>query len=294
MSRWGFQIGAVAVEARGSELNRLASMVPPRGRGTLAPFSKFTLHDPATLLLTAEAVESESLGSTLPLLYDEESHRVHSDGLATAFILHGSAQGARESVQVDLPPERGQGRLRYSKSLTTNPLIWAPLPELLVLDATTRGGGLLMHSAALATAGGGFLLSGPSGAGKSTISRATAQMEGVRILSDERVVVRPADQGWLLDGTPWIGDGLFHERESIRLRGLILLEKSTEDRLESLSPARALSLLYRCHFPAFWLDGGEARSLANLERLVSEVPAYLLHNRLGGQAPEMLLSELAA
>jgi len=150
-----------------------------------------------------------------------------------------------------------------------------------------------MHAAAIAGRDGALLVAGPSGAGKTTMSRATAEL-GAHVLSDERTIVRPASDGggWLLGGTPWPGEGGFAENRSVPLRGLILLEEADADALSPLSPARALALLYRCHFPPLWDARASERTLGHLERLVRDVPAFLYRNRKGRDAAERLLAQV--
>ena len=62
----------------------------------------------------------------------------------------------------------------------------------------------------------------------------------------------PGERGWLVGGTPWPGEGGFAENRSVPLAGLVLIEQADRDELVPLSPARALALLYRCHFPPLW------------------------------------------
>src|SRR5262249_8515158 len=112
------------------------------------------------------------------------------------------------------------------------------------------------------------------------------------VLSDERVQLRPGDSAWLIDGTPWPGEGRFMARVTAPLRAIILLEKATEDRLEPISPARALALIYRCHLPPPWSRAATDAALDVLERLVREVPCLKLHNRLGGDGPRLLVDYL--
>ncbi|MCU1384207.1 MAG: hypothetical protein JWL71_2904 [Acidobacteria bacterium] len=169
-----------------------------------------------------------------------------------------------------------------------------PIDQLLVIHALGVGGGALMHAAAIAGRDGAFLVAGPSGAGKTTLSRAAA-LEGAAVLSDERTILRPSRAhagGWLLGGTPWPGEGQFSDNRSIPLRGLILLEQSDRDELMPISAARALALLYRCHFPPLWDPAACARTLDNLERAVRDVPAFLFKNRKGPEAARMLLERL--
>ena len=96
----------------------------------------------------------------------------------------------------------------------------------------------------------------------------------------------------MLGGTPWPGEGKFADNRSLPLRGLILLEQSDRDELQPISPARALALLYRCHFPPLWDPVAAERTLDNLGRVVRDVPAFVFKNRKGPQAARLLLERL--
>lgn len=194
-----------------------------------------------------------------------------------------------EGMRLELPRDGLDGRYLYAHDFLY-PFAY-PFDQLLVVHALGVGGGALMHAAAIAGRDGALLVAGPSGAGKTTMSRSTAAL-GAHVLSDERTILRPSDDGWLLGGTPWPGEGGFAENRSVPLRGLILLEQADHDELTPLSPARALALLYRCHFPPLWDPRAAERTLGHLERLVREVPAFLYRNKKGRDAAVRLLEQV--
>jgi hypothetical protein len=276
--RWGFQVGDVVVVVDG---DGPASRQPP-----------FEPRDAPTLRLTA-VPSDEPLRADGHALHDADGWSVYRDGARLSFVLKSDLYGTPEFARVDLDPSGATGRLLFRRGLPVDPLSWKPLDELLVLQALARSGGLLMHAAGLAGPSGGLLLAGVSGAGKTTLSRALDGRPGALLLTDERAVVRPTPAGWVLDGTPWPGDGHYRARATVPLRGLMLLEQAEHDAVEPLAPARAMALLYRCHFPPFWSAEAVTATLDSLERLVREVPAFTLRNRLGGEAPRLCLERIS-
>jgi hypothetical protein len=299
---WGFQVGDVCVVVEGDG---------PRG---VRP--DFEPRDPATVRLRAIPSDVSVRPEGRRVIYDGDGYGVFLDPArdTVSFTLKSTEHGTPEFVRIDLDPSGTRGELIYRRALTINPLIWKPLDELLVLEALRRGSGLLMHAAALSADGGGLLLIGVSGAGKTTISRALEKV-GATILTDERAVVRatgraseavpsrppdawnplrvPNTVTWVVDGTPWPGDGNYMARVTAPLRAVVFLDKSDRDELSSLSPARALAYAYRCNFAPFWSEAGTRTTLDTLERLVREVPCLRLRNRLGGDGPQLLLDWLA-
>jgi hypothetical protein len=198
-----------------------------------------------------------------------------------------------EVLRVELPRTGLTGDAYYRSDAAPRPFAY-PSDQLLTIHALGVGGGALAHAASIVGRDGAFLVAGPSGAGKSTMSRACSELGG-RILSDERTVVCPrghGEDGWALGGTPWPGEGGFSHNSSAPLRGLVFLEQADRDELVPITPARALALLYRCHFPPLWDPTAAARVLDNLERLVQDVPRFVFHNRKGADAARLLLDRL--
>jgi hypothetical protein len=210
-----------------------------------------------------------------------------------------------EVLRVELPREGLVGDAYYRTDAAPRPFAY-PSDQLLTIHALGVGGGVLAHAASIAGRDGAFLVAGPSGAGKSTMARACSEL-GARILSDERTVVRPlaasADRdgdgngepergAWALGGTPWPGEGGFAHNSSAPLRGLVFLEQADRDELAPITPARALALLYRCHFPPVWDAKAATRVLDHLARLVQDVPAFVFHNRKGPASARLLLERL--
>jgi hypothetical protein len=197
-----------------------------------------------------------------------------------------------EPMRVELPRDGLEGTLWFRRDVPP-PLFGYPTDQLLLIHALGVADGFLAHAAAIADANGGYLCAGPSGAGKTTLSIAAHDV-GARVLSDERTVVRRGRDGWLVGGTPWPGEGGYVENATVPLRGIMLLEQAATNELVPVSPARALAMLYRCHFPPLWDDVAATRTLSNIERLVREVPAFILKNRRGPEVARMLLARLAS
>ncbi|HZS41918.1 MAG TPA: hypothetical protein VFF06_34045 [Polyangia bacterium] len=267
-------------------------IAPPPPDFAELPASRFCPTDPPTLLLHASPTD-EPLRPAGAARAEQDSWAGFEQGDTVSIAIKIPGYSPAEVLRVDLPSGGLEGRLLHRTDLHIAQLTY-PLDQLLLTHALAIRGGVLMHGAAIAGPNGGFLVAGPSGAGKTTMARAAHGLPGARVLSDERSVVRPTADGWVIDGTPWYGEGQFAERATVPLRGVMWLEKSDRDEIAPMAGARALANLYRCHFAPYWSTANAERTLDNLERLVREVPVHLLRNRQGGDGARMLLERLGA
>ncbi len=149
---------------------------------------------------------------------------------------------------------------------------------------------LLLHAAAVAVRGKGYLFVGPSGAGKTTLSSYLARIPGVRVLTDELVLVGEESDRLVLFGTPFWGEFRPPQRRGwAPLAGLFFLAKSRMGtRIETLDFARAHSSLLKC-LVAFHRDRGMLeRSWEMVLALLRARPARRLAWRKG-DPPEAVL-----
>lgn len=106
-----------------------------------------------------------------------------------------------------------------------------------------RRGGLLMHAAGLLVGGGVHLFTGVSGSGKSTV---TTLSPHAIALSDDLVLLRPAETRWIAYGTPfWNPETAARAGQTASgpVAGIYKLVKAAEVRLAPLSPAAAVAEL---------------------------------------------------
>ncbi|HKO58107.1 MAG TPA: hypothetical protein VJ276_19725 [Thermoanaerobaculia bacterium] len=107
-------------------------------------------------------------------------------------------------------------------------------------------GGLLVHSAAVALDGRGFVFAGRSGAGKSTVARQAVDA-GHPVLSDDLNAIVRENGRFIIAPLPFTGDlePADVSRVAAPLAAVVGLEKGTGQSLRSLSRAETVSLLVR-------------------------------------------------
>lgn len=153
-----------------------------------------------------------------------------------------------------------------------------PLDELIMVHLLAQGRGVELHACGVVDAEGvGRLFVGASGAGKSTTSRLWLHEPGVRVLSDDRIVVRRGEDGRLwMHGTPWHGDAELARPERAPLSALYLLSHGRQDRLAPCRGGELVARLAACAFPTFHSARGLATTLRFLGELARAVPCSTL------------------
>ena len=147
-----------------------------------------------------------------------------------------------------------------------------PLDEVLLSNLLAAGRGVELHACAVVDAdGSGYLFVGQSGAGKSTTARLWADEAGVRILSDERVVLRAAGGRIWMYGTPWHGEAQTFEPARAPLMKIFCLGRGVRNEVVALHPAEAAARLFAASFPPFHSPAGIDFTLAFLAETCSQV-----------------------
>ena len=151
-----------------------------------------------------------------------------------------------------------------------------PLDELVFLHRIVREGGLLLHACGLVRDERALIFTGPSGAGKTTISRLAMRHAGARVLSDDRIVLRPEGQRVRIFGTPWHGDGELSERRSAPLAAIHVIRHAGQVIAEPLCGAgAAAAVLGNAFLPAHDPEG-TSHALGFAASLVERVPVIRL------------------
>lgn len=148
-----------------------------------------------------------------------------------------------------------------------------PLDELLVVNKAADGSAVDIHACGVLREGAVSLFVGVSGAGKSTVAR-LVDKRPVRVLSDDRIVLRYVNGRPWAFGTPWHGDAGFASPRGGPLAAVHFLRKSETESLRRLSAPEAFTRTLVCSFPTFYLKDGMERTAQLLEGIVRAVPAY--------------------
>ncbi len=203
--------------------------------------------------------------------------QLYRDGERLVFHLTSPKFGSHPYVRAIVHPTFASGTIHlrrdcFDASRPLYPLEY-PLDELLITNWLSLGRGVEVHACALIdTDGSGYLFAGNSGAGKTTMARVWCKEEGVRVLSDDRVILRKLDGRVWMHGTPWHGDEPLALPQRALLRRGFFLHHATRNQVAPVTGAQAVMELFSRSFPPFFSPDGLAFTLRLLTEIQEVVP----------------------
>lgn len=218
---------------------------------------------------------------------------VHRHGRGRLYVVREPLAGRRPLKAALLDEGLRRGTLYVPKSPQSGKPGFAlgfPLDEVLFQHRLAGEGGLFVHAAAVVVGEGVALFCGVSGAGKTTLAR-LFHRAGRRVLSDDRVALRPRGRTVRAWGTPWHGSGRFASPGSARLRAVFFLKKAS--RSEAVPLRAAPTRLFSLAFPPLWDETGVVSVLAACGRVAEAVPAFELRFRKDASALRAVEEALA-
>jgi hypothetical protein len=151
-----------------------------------------------------------------------------------------------------------------------------PLDEVLMIHRLSRGEGVEVHAVGICdNHGGGHLFLGHSGAGKSTTARLWNGRPGVRILSDDRIILRERDRRIWMHGTPWHGDAGIASPDCAPLSDIHFLEHGDRNERIALPQGRTAAELFARSFVPHHSEEGIHFTLDFLDNVARQVPGSI-------------------
>ncbi len=147
--------------------------------------------------------------------------------------------------------------------------------------------GFLLHSAAVAVDGEGYVFTAPGGTGKSTHVNYWLEVFGERayIVNGDKPILRRMDGKFHVCGTPWRGKEQFGRAVNVPLKAVVLLERARENFIIPADPDEVLDKLAVQLLP-FESPDDIIKQLDLLDALLGEVPIYRLGCNMSPQAAE--------
>ena len=207
--------------------------------------------------------------------------KLHRDGGRHRFLFTSPALGLLPYKEATFETDFRSGEVTLRRDcFQEEHRLWPleyPLDELLLQGLLARERGVEIHACGVADRSGrGLLFVGHSGAGKTTMARLWQGASGVRILSDDRIIVRRVGGRLTMYGTPWHGEAALAGPASTPLTGVFFLEHGAANTLVPLRGAAAATRLFACGFPPFHDRDALDFTLAFFAELATGVPCHEL------------------
>lgn len=151
-----------------------------------------------------------------------------------------------------------------------------PADEIILINLLPSFNGVLVHACGIDDNGKGVLFLGISGSGKSTTTRLWMDEKGVKVLSDDRIVIREISGKSYAYGTPWHGDVNICDPGRVEISKIFFIEHSDKNCLNPVSHIDAATRMLVRSFPTFWDKEGMELTLSLIDRIVKKVPCYEL------------------
>ncbi len=143
---------------------------------------------------------------------------------------------------------------------------------------------MLMHCSVLEYDGVGYAFLGRSGTGKSTHTRLwLSTLTPTRVVNGDKPILEYRDGEFIAYGTPWMGKEGWGTNASVPLKGLCFLEQAKENEIRRLSLQESVSKLFLQLLIPNEAEGAAA-TLELADKLVTEVPCYLLKCNISAEA----------
>lgn len=158
------------------------------------------------------------------------------------------------------------------------PRLMQPLVQLLLINLLDEFGGAMVHALGVDDNGRGSVFVGPSGAGKTTLGLFWKPHPGVRILSDECVILRRIGDRLYAYGTPWSGELLkvTPHPGPVEVERVYFIEHHREHCLWPAPEAYLASQLCSQLFLPFWNRTAIAAALDFCRQVVLTLPCHRL------------------
>jgi hypothetical protein len=254
---------------------------------------------PLEVILDLEVREMPDTGGQT-VTFDGQSWTMHSDG-SEYFFSSKSPAFEHPFWTAKVGRDFKKGTICCSKEAIVekdgavtvhNPLHY-PLDQLLMMYILAQNSGSIIHAAGMEINGLGYIFPGRSGAGKSTLSRQFRGRRDAAVLSDDRIVVRQIDNGYVAYGTPWPGDEGIAVNRGVPLAGIFFMSHGKSNSIKEMSPQKAAErLLPVISIP--WYDQVlTSKVLSFCDELVTTIPAYELHFKPGIETADFLVESIS-
>ncbi len=196
---------------------------------------------------------------------------IKNNGTYTLVLYSFRSPDPYQLAIIDFSSGHGEIYLDPASQTDAYPFFY-PVDEIVFSKLLADRGGFITHAAGLDWNGRGVLFLGHSGAGKSTIAELFARVEGVEVLSDDRLAIETATNHVTMTGTPWHGLASFASPRTVRLERIYFLRQASSCATWHMTSAEAAARLFALSVVPYWDQEAAERVLSTCAQLSQDVP----------------------
>ena len=157
----------------------------------------------------------------------------------------------------------------------TGPFLERATIQRRMAEALLERNTILLHGSTVGLDGYAYLFTAPCGTGKSTHTRLWRQVFGDRavMVNDDKPFLQLTENGVMAFGSPWCGKHGLHTNISLPLKGICILRRGPENRIQRAVPETYLEFLMKQSLiPEDAELAEKAKDL--ISRLIQTVPVW--------------------
>lgn len=153
------------------------------------------------------------------------------------------------------------------------------LPLAAICSRFSYYSAFLMHASCVNFNGNGVIFAGNSGVGKTTQAELWQKYLGAEIINGDKAIVREIDGCFYGYGLPWKGSSDYCLNQKTKLKGIVVLCQSNENKITKLNSVEATEKFMPHVFMPYWDGKCLDNALITFNGVVENVPVFLLECR---------------
>lgn len=166
------------------------------------------------------------------------------------------------------------------------------LPLAAICSKFSYYGAFLTHASCVDLGGEGVLFTGFSGVGKTTQAELWQKYLGAEIINGDKAFVREIDGDFYGCGLPWKGSSEYCLNRKTKLKGIVVLRQSKENKITRLDTMQATEYFMPHIFMPHWDEKCLDNTFNTFGKFLEKVPVMLLECRPDEDAVKLTYNTL--
>ena len=153
------------------------------------------------------------------------------------------------------------------------------LPLAALCSRLTYFDGLLLHGSLVELEGEGIIFTGYSGIGKTTQAQLWEKYLKADIINGDKLFLRFRENQVYGYGIPWKGSSPYCKNRKVPVKGIVVLRQAKENSIRKLDALSCLEQFMPHIFLPHWDQKCMAKALDTFDRILGNIPVWLLECR---------------